>query len=407
MSQEYIQSCGSYQLVFGLRWFPVLGASTAQQARNLYKRHHAKAWVVAGRHFSSVGLSMSGFSARAHHVSAAVCFATLFPRGVHAAIYQLTAERYWLIAAHEGTPLRHGDMVFGSVEQAQQRVQQLTVHHTTLVLQPEVLSIQALIPLLTQRMRLKAKMQPIRQRRWAWVAGAMVVVSLVYWSYVPRVSVAAVDPAPVFDPYQHYWEQQSRPASHYVALQVLLEHWQQLPLTLAAWRLADSNCQVQKTAWQCIHSFKPTMESANVLDFQQQQPSEWQMVQADLQHIQVQTQVVFQSTDPRRWRASQALQAELLAKLQRIKPAFQTIKLQEPVRYLAKNTAIATSPEIRPIFEQSLSLQAPLRSLALLLDFDEHFYWEKASFIVNQKAKATLKQSAVQVQLHGVAYARD
>lgn len=407
MSQEYVQPCGSYQLVFGLRWFPVLGASATQQARVLSKRHRAKAWVVAGRHFSSVGLSTSSLSAKTPHVSAAVCFATLFPRGVHAAIYQLTVGRYWLIAAHEGTPLRHGDMVFDSVEQAQQRVQKLAVHHTTLVLQPEVLSIQALIPLLTQHMRLKAQVQPIRQRRWAWVAGMSLAVSLAYWSYVPRVSVAAVDPTPVFDPYQHHWEQQARPASHYVALQALLEHWQQLPLAVAAWRLVDSNCQIQKVVWQCVHTFKPTTESANVLDFQQSQPSDWHMVQADLQRIQVQAQVGFQSAEPRRWRASQALQADLLAKLQSIKPAFQTIKLQEPVRYLPKNAAVVASPEVRPIFEQSLSLQAPLRSLALLLDFDEHVYWEKASFVVNPKAKATLKQSAVQVQLHGVTYARD
>lgn len=163
----------------------------------------------------------------------------------------------------------------------------------------------------------------------------------------------------------------------------------------------------KRPAWQCLHTFKPTVESANVLDFQERQQAGWELVQADLHHIQVQASVTFQPTDSRRWRASQALQAELLAKLQSIRPAFQNIKLQEPVRYLAKHTVPTASAAVTPIFEQSLVLQAPLRSLALLLDFDEHFYWEKASFIVNQKAKATLKQSAVQVQLHGVAYARD
>lgn len=414
MAHERVQVCSGFQLVFGLRWFPVLGASSTQQARLLCKRHRAKAWVVTGRHFSSVGLSSKKLTAKTQRVAAAVCFATLFPRGVQAAIYKLDQQCYWLIAAHEGVPLRHGDMVFSSIEQAKQRAQQLAKHHTSLVLQPDILSIESLVPLLTTRMRLKAKMLPKRQRPWAWFTVVSLVVSLAYWSYVPRVSVAAVDPEPLRDPYQAYWDQQQRPASHYVALQALLEHWQALPLDVASWRLNGSNCQVQRAFWQCTHSFKPEVEMATVVDFQKKQPTDWQMIQADLQKIHVQTQVYFQDQEPRRWYTSQAIQAKLLAKFQSLKPAFQSIKLLTPVQFLGKGqTTSATSGiglpqhQFAPIFEQGVALQAPLRSLSLLLDFDEYVHWEKASFVLNQKQKASLKQSAVQAQLHGVAYVRD
>ncbi len=405
MSLEYLQRCGAYQLVCGLRWIPVLGASATQQARTLCKEQSAKAWVVTGRHFSSVGLSATILRPKQVYVSAAVCFATLFPRGVQAAIYTLDDQRYWLIAAHEGTPLRHGDAVFKSLEQAQHRVQQLRRHHTTLVLQPEVQPIQVLLPLLTPNLRFKAQLHAQRSRRWAVVVVVMSLLSLAYWGYVPSVSVAAVEAEPVIDPYEHYWQQQARPASHYVALQALLEHWQLLPLELAAWRLTESVCQIQAQDWLCLHGFKPKEEGATVLDFQAKQSQDWHLVQADLQTIQVQARVGFALAE-RQWQPGQTVQSQVLAQFQTVRPALQSIKLHEPVRYVDKSMA-NTGMGFSPIFEHGFSVQAPLRSLTMLLNFGEFFYWEKAALVVNHQVRASLKQSALQVQLQGVTYARD
>lgn len=405
MSLEYMQSCGPYQLLFGLRWFPILGASATHQARALCKTQRAKSWVVSGRHFSTVGISQTGLKAKQISISAAVCFADLFPRGVQAAIYELGEKRFWLIAAHDGTPLRHGDAVFATLEQARQRARQLAVHHTTLVLHPEVQSIQEFLPLLTQRLRVKAQMQPVRQRRWAIVAALMGVLSLAYWSYMPRVSVAAVEPEVLIDPYQQHWEQQAKPASHQMALQALIEHWHQLPLELAAWRLSQSDCQIKSSYWECLHSFKAILESATAVDFQKHQDPAWQLVQAELQAIQVQVHIPFE-TEARQWQSAQALQATLLSQLQAIRPAFQHVKLNEPLPYLSRNT-MSSGSGYSPIFEQSFVLQAPLRSLSLLLDFGDLFYWERAALTINHRAKVSLKQSALQTQLYGVAYARD
>lgn len=416
MSHEHIHVCSHYQLVFGLRWFPILGASSTQQARVLSKQYRARASVLTGRHFMCLGLSQKELKQKTIRLSAAVCFAYLFPRGVHAAIYQLADQLYWLVVVHEGTPVRQGDVVFHSLDQAQQRAQEFKSHYSTLVLQGEALSIQALLPLINPRIRVKAQLKPLRHRSWAWATVLIASLGGLYWSYTPRVSVAAIEPSVVItDPYLTYWEQQSRPASNQKALQALLHHWQQLPLSLAQWELATSLCQIQQNGWHCVHEFKPATETATVVDFQQERPAHWTVTQANLQRIQTQVVIAFNSTEPRLWHSSSTHQQQFLAQLQRLKPAFQNMNLADPVLYgkhvLEKKRTHDfmdtqfTQPQ--PIFEQSLNLQGPLRSAMLLLDFDDRFYWEKASLTVNKKIKASLKHSVLQAQLNGVTYVRN
>ncbi|MEZ2721575.1 type 4b pilus protein PilO2 [Paenalcaligenes hominis] len=416
MSHEHIHVCSHYQLVFGLRWFPILGASSTQQARVLSKQYRARASVLIGRHFMCLGLSQKELKQKTTRLSAAVCFAYLFPRGVHAAIYQLADQLYWLVVVHEGTPIRQGDLLFQSLDQAQQRAQEFKKHYSTLVLQAEARSIQALLPLINPRIRVKAQLKPLRHRSWAWVGLLIVGLGSFYWSYTPRVSVAAIEPPVVIpDPYITYWEQQRRPASNQKALQALLQHWQQLPLSVAQWDLTTSSCQVQREAWHCAHEFKPATETATVVDFQQNRPEPWAVTQANLQRIQVQVAIAFNSTETRLWHSSHTHQHQFLAQLQRLKPAFQNMTLKDPVLYgkqaLEKNrTQTLTDSQLaqpQPIFEQALSLQGPLRSTALLLDFDDRFYWEKASLTVNRKIKPSLKHSVLETQLNGVTYVRN
>lgn len=416
MSQEHLHICSHYQLVFGLRWFPLLGASTTQQARVLSKQYRARASVVIGRHFMCVGLSQKELGQKTTRISAAVCFAYLFPRGVHAAIYQLAEQLYWLVVVHEGTPIRQGDVLFHTLDQAQQRVHEFKSHYTTLVLQGETLSIQALLPLINPRLRAKAQLKPIRQRSWAWATACVIGIGGLYWSYTPRVSVAAIEPPVVIvDPYTTYWQQQARPVSNHRALQALLHYWQQLPLSLARWELSTSTCQIQTSAWNCTHEFKPAAETATVMDFKQEHPQHWRLTQANLQHIQTQDTVSFTVTGARAWHDMHTHQQQFLAQLQRLKPAFQSMVLKDPVVYgkaaveraRAQADPNATFPQPVPIFEQALHLKGPLRSVALLLDFDERFYWEKASLTVNKKTKASLKHSVLQAQLHGVTYVRN
>ena len=396
-----------YQWVFGLSWHPLLGDTSAQHIKLLCKQYKAMSWVVVGSHFMALGLSQQPFKKDHRFISAAGCFALLYPQGSHATVMQISDQLYWLAACHEGTPISHADQLFSSMQQAQQQVELLKQQYVHLVTQE--CSFDCLQTALTHKSAASLYLQrakPAKGRRLiVFLLMGLLFVAYGWQQYFqPPLSAAHTEELAV-DPYIEKWQQQPPIASNQQALLALWQHWLQLPLHLEQWQLAQVQCEIQTHFWLCEHWYKPRTENARLGGFTDQLPQGWTLKHTDLQSIQTTAHVHFNTLSAAEWHASALIRTRLVEQLQQIRPALADIKLANPQRWPL--VVATTDTAFAPVFEQPLYLHAPLRSVVLLMDLDASVYWRKASLSIHPQTKASLKQSALQAQLHGVFYVRD
>lgn len=405
MQTELLHVFSDKNWAFGLVWLPVVGQMTKASAQQLCKQKKAQSWLIAGNTFLCVGLSVHRPSTKKTVYAAAVCYALLYPRGQHAAIYKITDAVFWVIAVQEGTPISQSDVLYRSELDAQQALESLISQYTELNCVLEVLPITGLLGSAISRPLTKALMQPLRQNHWKLVAACSLLVLLSYGWHLQAPEAEASEPLPEPDLYAEYWAKKKIVATNQDALLSLLQHWQSMPLFMAQWRLVSVDCQVIEIKWQCQHQYIPVVETAAILDFEAMLPQFWTLKEATLQKIIVQSSVDLNTVALAAWQSSQQVNLPLLSQLQPIRPAFKSIKLADPKPLFAKSVNPAST--FSPIFSQDLNFDGPLRSIVLLLDLDEHVYWKKAALAYFPQAKAALKTSALQVSLQGVIYVRD
>lgn len=407
MQPEKIHDFGSCQLIFGLKWQPLSGQLNTQQIKHMSKQQKAKAWVVAGHTFMSLGLSSSRKPNKKAVYAAAVCYAFLYPKGWHASIYQLNEQQYWLAVVHEGTPMSLGDVLFDDEQTAQAALLALTQQYPELPYTEQVHALNDFLALIATHSLQKATLHFVSASSWRLVLLGCLLLGALYWWHREPEPEQVLTTAPEVDSYLAVW-QQKKPLPHgKAALKQLLKAWEQIPLQLQDWQLHSAQCDGNQTAeyWLCQMRYDAVSQMATVQQVESLLPVGWRIQDSSMQSVVLEHRIDFPHVGSQ-WRSAEQVRLQLLSQLQHIRPAFSVLSLADP-SVLASGARMTASSRYAPIFSQSLRFEGPLRSFVLLLDLDEALHWQRFALTYQPQRQPSLKSSALQVSLQGVIYVRN
>lgn len=402
MIKDYLHPFGDKTLIFGLRWQPIVGQISATQIKLQAKSSRAKHWVAAGQTFMALGLSTQLSSTKKELYAAAVCYALIHSKGLHATLYKVQDSLYWLVASHDGTPISKADCLFTDVAAAHLALEGLVQHYPDLQYSKDIQFLTDFLTTIATRSLDKSLLQTRREAGWRILLLVFLLLLVIYgwqWGTEP-VEAAYIEPEP--DLYLAYWEKNSKPNGK-EALQQLLETWDQLPLAITNWQFQEARCDAEKDHWLCTYRYEAQTETATAIDIENRMPTNWKVKEINLRQAWLQQQVGF-AIGASRWRSAEQLRLELLSQLQGIRPAFSVLRLMDP---LPMQPNSSSSVLYKPIFYQNLHFEAPLRSLVLLADFDDALHWKHAVLQYRPQVTASLKNSALQANLQGVVYVRE
>lgn len=416
-AQEIVQRADK-ALVFGMEWFPLLGDHPQRQAVTLARRRRASHWVVAAGAVASVGLMRSkGGSKRIALYSAAAAFAGMHPVGTVVAVLRLPHDRLWLVAAHEGAVMARTDQLHDDEADVQETIRLLREAHPTLVVHDESGKTGALLEALFHACEgaqcLAATRRHIGPSLVALLlAGvlALWVARSVWWATDRQVARPEVDSAQV-------WANAVRLSAeaHVVhgaaGLMAVLDNLQQLPAYLAGWQLQRVECKPVRVQWQCHARYRrdPAGDNQSLIDAAL--PG-WRLSFDPLEAALVTWELPLTAQPLSQlsvYRASEN-EAKLLSALQSISPAFNELRIEaaQPLPLVtpvdAQLQPVPRPPALRVYQKRGLRLEAPLRSLSLLLPESRHMSWERVILEVGEVVQPTLLHSGLRVSLSGVLY---
>lgn len=402
MQMEYVSVFGEKQLVFGLRWLSMVGEKSSPQTKQLAKKEKANHWVVAGTTFTAIGLKKKRAAIKKELYSAAVCYALLYPKGVHAAIYKINETHYWLVGCQEGTPMSRADVLFNSPDEVSAALDLLKQQYLELHVSAFFEELTSFFTLIATRSLQKAELYTLKRRLWPSAFLLSLCIALIVWWQLDLNQAEAASSEPEIDPYLSYWETQQIQPNGSDALRQLISFWEHLPLQLADWQLQDSSCEAQYNLWRCKHRYVTTTDTATALDLEARLPEGWVIHETNMQQVVLQSQNAYEIGQGQ-WRTADEVRLGLLSQLQHIRPAFQSLRLVEPTLLVP---AVASHAKYAPIFSQTLHFEGPLRSSALLLDVDNALHWSRATLTYRPQVMPSLKSSALQANLQGMVYVR-
>lgn len=414
-------------LVFCMEWFPLLGGHAERQARSFARRHRATHRVICLGAASAVGLLRARLprSGKQRYCSAAAAFAVLHPAGTVAAVLQLPDERYWLIAVHEGAVMTRTDQVHAEPSQVHDAIRLLREAHPGLVLHDESREPSGLLDALfevardraelTQAPRFAGVAVPTLMALLAGIGGAALAIVGGLFPHergngiMPPGNDLAAWQTAVMASAQHH-------KVHGVAgLQALLDTLYALPVGLAGWRLVEAECRPQASQWQC-HARYRRQEGADNRGLIASAQADWVLSFDPMDGALASWSVPMPalSLAALALRRSRENETQLLSSLQSMLPAFSEFRLEAPqalplrVPLDTQQRPIARPPGIAGYQRRMLRMQAPLRSLSLLLPETIHMSWDRVLLQVSAAVdRPSLRSSSLRVSLSGMLYEID
>lgn len=419
-SHEIIQREGK-ALVFGMEWFPLLGEQHARQARALARRRRASHWVVAAGAAASAGL-MRNWRCRkyASLYSAAAVFATLHPRGTVVGVLRLPQNRLWLVAAHEGAVLARTDQLHEDEAAVQDSLRLLREAHPGLVVHNDTHMASDLFQALFhgghEGARLTYRSTPRGRGLLLTLAGLSVFVwqGWVWWqAQQDHAAVQQVDP---HEAWATAIKNSALPHSVHgvVGLKTVLDGLQDLPAYLAGWQLKRAECRPSARHWHCSATYLRDTLGDNQSLIDAALP-EWTLSFEPLEGALVSWEIplIAVPLSQLNVQASKENEARLVSALQAISPAFSELRIDaaQALPFVlprdGEQRLLPRPPGIPSYQTRSLRIQAPLRSLSLLLPETQHMSWERIILELGEVDQPTLRQSGLRVSLSGVLYEID
>lgn len=420
-TQEMIERNGM-ALVFGMEWFPLLGDHPRQQARVLARRRRASHWVIAVGAAASVGLMRRsrGRGDRSRLYSAAAIFAGLYPVGTVVAVIRLPQDRLWLVAVHEGAVLARTDQLHEGEASVQESIRLLREAHPGLVVLDDSRTLANTVEALFQATHHGAEVSRSQFRLWRGVFFVLLSMCLTLWWLRAWWSAGeALQHTHQPDPVQAWNQAVATSArSHSVhgvaGLKSAMDSLYELPVYLAGWTLKQAECRPRSDKWSCRAIYRRDPEGDNQ-SLMNAALRGWTLSFEPLEGA-VASWTVFLPASPvsdLRLHGSRHNEARLLSTLQSMLPAFLELRLEaaQPLAVAAPVDAqqrLVPRPVGIPIYQRRpVRLQAPLRSLSLLLPESRHMSWDKISLEVGEVDHPSLRHSGLRISLSGVLYEID
>lgn len=415
----------SAQLVFGIRWYVLLGASALPLARRYTRQTRASHSILLGHPAALVGVASLRPSRRGSpYYCAAANVARLYPSGTHALIVQVPQYGWWLVAVHDGLPVARTDKFFATREDALSAVQELRQAYSQLHLVGQ--TDDSAVPTLAQ---IEAASDPLTRLAnvpritgrslfvWFLVAGLLLAAGA-YWRYVfssgPALPQLASRPLDA----QQAWRKQLQ-----LSLQGLVVHGtagtRQLlasvahtPVQQGGWVLSRIGCQSAQNIWSCAAHYRRVARDADTSSLLGDPPQAGELYfpTLDTAIVRWRLPVTVMALGLVRLPDTSGADRTWLSALQNIKAAFTNLYVEPPVpipvvappnldgHVLARPTAV-------PVYaSRKLHVSGPLRSVALLLPHTRFVSWRSFQVQVGPNPSPSVRTSALMAELQGVSY---
>lgn len=426
--EPVLLSVANTTLVFGLDWFPLLGAQPQRQSRRLARRYRASHLVFSGEQLASVGLMrlrLRGTARRQQLHSAAQGLACLFPHSTVALILRLPdTQGWWMAAVHQGAVIVRTDRRYPSLELAAAALDDLRPAYPQLRYLDDS-SSEA--PTLSQLQSALGQQTILRKlKRWNSILPLPVqlfVLVLLLTLLLPKFwqgwrDKAATSAPTVREDASLLWQQaiaqavQGRVLHGAQGTQALLESFYQLPVNLAGWQLDQAECTAGAVRWTCSASYLRQSRWASNHGFLSLTPTDWTSRFPTMDLVYVAWMVPVGST-PLAWQTLKTtadIDRYWLSELQAIRPAFTQITLGQAVPVpvsapLNEQGAALPRPDGLPKYMyRTIQINGPLRSFALLISHASVIQWRRVLLSLRDTAPATLTSSQLSVSFQGDLY---
>lgn len=415
---------GDVALVFGMEWFPLIGDHLESQARRLARCRRARHFALASGAAAAVGILHGRLQreGRRRHYSAAAAFASLHPSGTVAAVLSFAEGVNWLIAVHEGAVMTRTDQFYADSVLLHEALVALREAHPGLALHEGPADSSNLLDALFDTAHRQQggirTLGAVSSAGWAGMAVCVLVgvatVRLIGFDSPDAVETPVVpDPRAAWRAAVH--ESARRHRVHGVAgLQGLLDAIHAVPARLGGWRLEHIECRPETVRWACHSRYRREPGSDN-LDFLTMADPAWQVSFDPLEGATAiwSAPLVALPLDAAGVRSPHQNEAWFVSALQAMLPAFRELRLEAPqllpVRppLDAQQRPLPRPADMGGFRRRALRVQAPLRSLALLLPQAAHLSWERVQLAFAPVESPTLLHSSLQATLSGVLYETD
>lgn len=427
-SMAVVKTLGSVHLIFGLDWFAILGGTVSREVRRIARQQKATHVVHSSEDAVSVGvIALPAAKRSAHPYSAAQLVAERFPTGVVGLVVQLDPTRWWLVAVHEGAVIARTDTICASFDAALERIELLRQAYPGLTLLNDVEQQPSLSDIAGKahagaQLRRVAHANRFTSRPFYGVSLLVCVFYALYQIGLLGDGAAWRDPpSGVDDSAEQAWkrahDQLSR--AHWVhgvagSAELLLSLYA-LPVQLAGWRLRQADCIASRDHWNCHADYgrdDPETNNERFLEAAQQQ---WDVSFTPLDQARIRWS--FASTGRELGQSSSGsrehIERALFSALQAIRPAFAQMTIDDPqplrvpVPHDQNGHAYAEPAELPRYGVRSVRVQAPLRSVSLLLPHAASMAWRRASLSFDPRTRSDLLHSPLSLDLQGVLYEKD
>ena len=426
MSEILVRPVLSTRLAFGLDWLPLISGRASSAAHRIARQRRATHIVLDGETPASFGygqLPANPGRGKALH-SAAQNMARLYPVGSVAAVVPIENDGHWLVAVHEGAVVARTDIVYRSLDQAQDALQMLQRAHPRLIILGSDQNAPALEAIAAASDPGTAlRNTGYRRRQWLrWMLVlALCVLALALFKKLgaPRAAPAA---APVVDAAElaSKWAaaaskvEQELTVHGVAATHAALQHVYAVPVVVAGWSLVRAACHADGPWWRCAASYDRAHRNANNEGLLKTAPSGWQLDFPTIDRTDA-TWVFHTGTLAPEHRQIQTAihnRRHLQSAWQGIKPVFSRMAIG-PARPVpidapldAEGRPLPRPADVRSHTRRTVEFEGPLRSLSLLLPHTRAIGWRSFILTQGESAQPSLVSSRLRVTLHGDLYER-
>lgn len=428
MDNTLTLSMPTVDLVFGLEWYPLIGARPDRLARRIARQRGASHMVLANEAAAAVGVGTLGKSRRRKPLhSAAQNLAHLFGSGTTAVLMDLGEGRHWLAAVHEGAVVARTDRLYAAQQDAMHVLEELHQAYPQMrVLDSAATSsaptLNALEAACVTASRLSALRRWPYKLPWPLPCFAAVLVLALCLPKMRSLPQRSPEPPPgginqaVLA--ARLWHDAVAQA---IGTQVvhgiggthaLLDVFHQLPVEIDGWRLQQAECMAAGAAWQCRTRYWRAGREANNAGFIAGAPPAWAVGFASLEQAEGSWLTAPHGLPLARLRLASSADTEqrLFSALQALRPGFANIHFGKPAPVLTASPKDGQGRvPVRPAdlhmpLHRPVHISGPLRSASLLPPLATSMSWNRAILTLGEQARPAVASSRLTLTLQGVLY---
>jgi hypothetical protein len=427
MTEPLLLSLPSATLVFGLDWFPLIGARADRSGMRIARRYRSTHYVLAGEAAGAIGLLAfkMGTPQKKMLYSAAQNVAALFTTGTIVLVMELDTTRYWLVAAHEGAVVARTDRFYPSREAALDALAELRLAYPQLLVLgspgapalPAMAAIEAASSPSTQLRRIRGwrPFCPWPVQCFVLIL-AMVLLLPAAWRTLRPGGVGASVPEQK-DAVEAWRDAIARSVhGRYVhgtrGSRRLLEAFHALPVGIGGWRLRQAECVPQALQWQCQARYERQGPGASNSTFLENVLPEWKVEFASLDHASAIWRAASGGASLAHQRLAHSKDNEryFFSAVQKLRGAFSDVQIGKtsplpiPLPLDEQGKPLARPAQLLAYSFRSVQVSGPLRSAGLLLPHMSFIAWNKAVLTLRDVKAPSARESGLTLTLQGVLY---